>query len=401
MIKRKHIAAMCVAVLTAVSAVAGCGSYLRDAAGHVASDGIFSSEAEGTDDKTVTDDDARSKEHEAELVRWAEEHANRYVYTTLDEECRTVYEEIYAVITEHETSIEVSTLDKDVLDEAYRAVMADYGELFWVSGYSYTQYTRGDTIETLEFAPTYTLTLEERSAIQEQIDEKVSELLSGISADASDYEKTRYVFDYLAANVDYVTGSKDNQNIISVFLYGQTVCQGYACATQYLLAELGVQSAVVTGTAEGNSHAWNLVRMDGEYYYVDTTWGNSAYAGAETGKERFINYNYFGITTEELLVTHTPSDDFALPECTATMDNYYIRENRYFATWEPDAIGALCREGYESGNAVVPVKFATEELYLQTKQYFIEEQHILDYCSGIKTLYYVEDAKQKVLIFRF
>lgn len=327
--------------------------------------------------------------------------AGKYVYTTLDGECQRVYDEIYQTMCDHTESVRVSTLDAAVLDEAYKAVTADYGGIFWVSGYVYTQYTKGGELIGLDFAPGYTMTQEERDALQGQIDEKAAEILKGVAADASDYQKVKYVFDYLASNVDYAVEAEDNQNIISVFLHQRTVCQGYASATQYLLEQLGIQSAVVTGEASGLAHAWNLVRMDGEYYYVDTTWGNSTFDSEQRGEERFINYNYFGVTTEEISVTHTPNDYFVLPDCTARADNYYIRENRYFSEWDPDAVGALCKAGYEAGNATVSVKFASRELYQQTEQYFIGEKHIADYCAGITSLYYVEDTSQNVLTFRF
>ena len=327
--------------------------------------------------------------------------ADRYVYATLGGECQKVYDEIFALLFSHEESVRVSTLDTEVLDEAYKALTADYGEIFWASGYVYTQYTRGSEMIGLDFAPNYTMTREERDGIQSQIDAKVQEILAGVPMGATEYERVRYVFDYLASNVDYVVGSPENQNIISVFLYGQTVCQGYASATQYLLSELGIQSAIVTGEAEGTSHAWNLVRMDGDYYYVDTTWGNSSYTGGDAGLERFINYNYFGVTSGEIALTHTANDYFVLPDCTAQADNYYVRENRYFAEWNPDAVGALLREGYETGDTAVSVRFSTLELYDQYLQYFIREEHIADYCTGITSLYYVEDALQRVLIFRF
>lgn len=326
--------------------------------------------------------------------------ADRYAYGTLSETAKRVYDEIYLAESEHQERIKVSTLDVNVLDEAYKAVSADYGGIFWTSGYVYTQYTKGDELVEIEFSPKYTMGKEEREAVQGQIDARVSEILSGLSPEASDYEKTKYVFEYLASNVDYELGSPDNQNIISALLNGKTVCQGYASATQYLLDVLGIQSSVVTGRANGESHAWNLVRMDGAYYYVDTTWGNSIYNGAVNGMNRFVNYNYFGVTSEEIMRTHTANDYFVLPECTAMENNYYVREGRYLDSWNPDAVGALCRNAYSGGGAV-SVKFATAELYQQYRQYFISEEHIADYCSGISSLYYVEDTQQNVLTFSF
>lgn len=329
----------------------------------------------------------------------------RYVYGTLDEDTRVVYNEVYEILMNHEEKAAMSTLDSDLLERAYKAVCADYGGIFWTSGYVYTQYTRGDDLIELEFAPQYTMTKEEREAVQEQIDAEVERILAEITAEAGamddDYAKARSVFDYLASNVDYVIGAPDNQNIISVFLNRQTVCQGYACATQYLLAELGIESAVISGDAQGEAHAWNLAKLDGEYYYMDTTWGNSAYTDKESGVSRFINYNYFGVTTWDLMQTHQPNDSFALPECTAVEDNYYIREGKYFSEWNPDAVGSLYKEAYEAGNAAVSVRFANQELYDRYRAWFIGEKHIADYCSGISTLYYVEDRAQNVLTLSF
>lgn len=332
----------------------------------------------------------------------SEEEAVRYAYSTLDEETRLVYDEIYQAIVNYTEKVSVSTLDTEVLDAAYCAVDADHGELFWVSGYAYTQYTLGTARVGLEFSPKYTMTEAKKVSISEQIEAEVEQILAAAPPeDASDYEKARYVFEYLASHVDYEIGAQDNQNIISVFLYKKTVCQGYATATQYLLQRLGIQSSVVSGTADGQPHAWNLARLDGAYYYIDTTWGNSAYAGADTTMKRFINYSYFGVTSKEIAVTHQADDTFLLPECTATEDNYYVREGRYFTEFLPDEVGMVLKEAYDGGVDTVSIKFSSGELYTRLHQYLIEDRHISDYCKGISSLYYVEDTAQNVLTFRF
>ena len=178
-----------------------------------------------------------------------------------------------------------------------------------------------------------------REEIQAQIDSRVEELLTGIPTEDSDYKKVKYVFETLIEQVDYNPDAENNQNIISVFLNGETVCQGYACATQYLLRLLNIQCAIVTGKADGDAHAWNLVRMDGDYYYLDTTWGNSRYYGKDRSAEKYVNYNYLGITSEEISISHQADTIYTLPECTATADNYYVHEGLYFGQWDPDAIG--------------------------------------------------------------
>lgn len=323
-----------------------------------------------------------------------------YVYQTLDEKTQRIYDEVLDAVLKHKKSVAVSADSKEELDLAYKAVNADYGGLFWISGYMYTQHTLGDNIIGIDFSPTYTMEKEEREQIQKQIDGRVEEILAGISTSDSDFDKVRYVFETLVKEVDYDPAAENNQNIISVFLNGKTVCQGYACATQYLLKLLNVQSAVVTGKADGEAHAWNLVKMDGEYYYVDTTWGNSRYLNENKNEEKYVNYNYLGMNSEEISTSHQAESNFELPECVASANNYYVHEGLYFENWDPDAIGALYHQAWQNGEKI-SVKFSTQELYEKAYRFFIAEEQIADYCDGITTMYYIEDKEQKILSISF
>ena len=158
---------------------------------------------------------------------------------------------------------------------------------------------------------------------------------------------------------------------------------------------------MVAGTADGQSHAWNLVKLDGEYYYIDTTWGNATYSGDGMGLDSFINYNYFAVTTGELQKTHQPNDDIIVPVCQAVKDNYYVHENLYFDTWDADSIGNVYRAAYERGDGFCSVRFADRELYEQAFTYFITDQKIVHYCKGLTSLYYLEDSDQNVMTIKF
>lgn len=324
-----------------------------------------------------------------------------YAYECLEETEKRVYDEILDCLLNQDEKVTVETDSPEELEDIYDAVLADYGEIFWSSGYVYTLYTQGEDVVGMEFAPKYTKSEEERRQLQFEIDQVVDEIVQGINADATDYEKAKYVFDYLVTNVEYSLESEENQNIISVFLNGSTVCQGYSCATQYLLKKLGVSSTVVNGTANGESHAWNLVLLDGAYYYLDTTWGNAAYLNADAENATYINYNYFAVTTADIAKTHTSEVSFALPDCVETADNYYVKEGLYFSQWSPEEVGELLKEEYEGNRDSVSLKFETEELYTFAKNYLIDEQHIADYCEGITSVYYIEDSDQNVLTINF
>ena len=199
---------------------------------------------------------------------------DRYAYQQLTEEEQTTYDQIYSCIENYSDRITLSTKDKDVLANAYEAVLADYGGLFWINGYQYNTYTSNNNVVGLEFEPKYTMSEDQRDIYQATVDSVAADWLSGISPSASDFDKALYVFETLIEKVDYDTNSLENQNILSVFLYQSTVCQGYADAAWYLLDKLGISSTIITGTANNESHAWNLVHLDGAYYYMDVTWGS-------------------------------------------------------------------------------------------------------------------------------
>ena len=324
--------------------------------------------------------------------------ADRFAYQQLSAEEQTVYDQILDCIQHHTDCVTVSTKDQDVLDKAYRCVMADYGGLFWASGYQYNTYSSFDQVIGMEFMPAYTYTQQEREDLQAQIDDVADLWLAGIDSDASDYEKAKYVYETLISQVDYDADSQNNQNIISVFIGKKTVCQGYADATQYLLWQLGVSSIVVTGLAGGDNHAWNLVNLDGEYYYIDTTWGNTHFLGELQGAKK-IDYGYLGASTQDLAATHTADMPFDLPACESVTDNYFYQEGLYFETADLSAIGSRIREKYRRGATEISLRMSNLQDYLQVKDDLIGQDRIFTYLEGQQELTYFENQSLYILTF--
>lgn len=200
---------------------------------------------------------------------------------------------------------------------------------------------------------------------------------------------------------------EDSQNICSVFLDGRSVCQGYAKATQYLLQKAGIYATLVLGSvSSGEGHAWNLIRIDGEWYYLDTTWGDASYqaVGGETSypEEHMpkINYDYLCVTTEQLGKTHTIDNVVGLPECTSMDANYYVREGLYFSEVDEERLMRIFQDGYEKGDAYITFKCESENIYREMQERLIGKQEIfryLDCPEGIVS--YTDDEQQYSMSF--
>lgn len=134
---------------------------------------------------------------------------------------------------------------------------------------------------------------------------------------ASDYEKALWFHDWLIFNADY-----DESMLIhepgGVLCRASGVCESYALAYQMLLDAAGIPVLYMTGYAGGESHAWNLVKLDNEWYHIDCTWDDPKGGGNE-------GYGYFGLSDDLMRRDHNwEVQDFIAPKATGTKYNYLV-----------------------------------------------------------------------------
>ncbi len=371
---------------------------------------VEESETENGSDATTYFSDTYQRNQRAELgltdvdiIDLKASQQGNYAYEHLTEDGKTLYVELLTIIKNRAKDVVVSTLDEETLDVVCTFVQADHPEIFYMDGYTYTRYTIGGELKKLSFTGNYIYSAEEIEARQAKIDEYTIKCLAGAPTDGDDYSKVKYVYDYLITNTDYDSTAADNQNICSVFIYGKSVCQGYAKATQFLLQQLGVPATLVTGKVNGVGHAWNLVYADGEYTYVDTTWGDSSYQKQETGESSqklpLINYTYLCCTTQDISKTHTIAETLPMPACTSMKNNYYVREGEYFTEADMDAVGELFSRRYSDGSNNVTIKCSTQSVYQELINKLINNQQVFGYMDGSNnTVSYTTFDEQYILI---
>lgn len=367
---------------------------------------VQSPEAEGSDEAP-----------QPEIVResFLMDEAYHYAYRSLSAAEAVWYRDMEAILGNCEEKVRLSGvgmeagLTVDNIDKIFQCVLNDHPELFYVDGYSYTKYLKNSKEgiqEVIEFSGTYNVDYETALLRRQEIETAAEEILSGISSEASDYEKIKYVYDTVAVGTDYDLDAADNQNIYSVFVNHRSVCQGYAKATQYLLNRLGVECTLVLGSVyTGERHAWNLVKADGSYYYVDTTWGDAFYQMEDEDSGRIydmpeINYDYLNVTTSELLRTHKIDNIVPMPECVAVEANYYVREGSYFYSYDRERMREVFDRSAALGRTDVTVKCADETCYREILSALVEEREIFDYMGGRgEKVAYTHNDKQLSLTF--
>ncbi len=336
-----------------------------------------------------------------------EEQAESYSFSQLSEKEQDIYIEILWTLQGFRENVKLSSVDNDEISNIFQCVLNDHPEIFYVDGYTYTQYTLGDVIKKITFTGTYIMEREEAVERQKKIDSYVNQCLGELPQDSDEYETVKFIYEYLINHTEYDNSTKDSQNICSVFIDGKSVCQGYAKATQYLLKEVGMEAVLVLGTVStGEGHAWNLVSIDGEWYYFDTTWGDASYQAVGKGgsysenKIPTINYDYLCVTTEQLGKTHTIDNVVDMPDCTSMSDNYYVREGLYFTSVDEERLSGIFQDGYDKGRTYITLKCASEEIYNELHDKLITNQeifHYLDCPDGVVS--YTENVEQYSMSF--
>lgn len=139
------------------------------------------------------------------------------------------------------------------------------------------------------------------------VNSKVKEIISNMELTGkTTYEKIKIIHDYITKNVSYDNTYK-NYSAYSALINKSTVCNGYALLTYKMLTAADIPCKYVTGFTNINDvtqeHAWNLVKVDGNWYNMDITWD-------DTDKENDIIYNYFLKGSVSFDKTHTRNERY-------------------------------------------------------------------------------------------
>ena len=266
--------------------------------------------------------------------------SDKYYYNQLDEYGKIIYDG-FAKNKENMKSgtytIDFDTRFNDLLNtsggentlnlafqSAWNAYTYDNPDIFYIDVEKLTLTTRTTTIagistHRVELSSGENLNyLKENFVSREVIDGKVR-LLEAMRQEIarqlqghSQYEQIREVHNWLINNIEYDVDleAQEPYSIAGALTEGKAVCEGYARSFKFILDGLGISNVLVSGTAtnsngETESHAWNYVQLNGNWYAVDVTWDDPVIVGngsAELDDE--TRYKHFLKGSNTFLSSH-------------------------------------------------------------------------------------------------
>lgn len=331
-------------------------------------------------------------------VAQSEEGHQEYYFKQLTKEEQRVYRELLKGIRAREKEFYLTISDDDSIDRSYHAVLKDHPEIFWVHNREKIYKTTYSDSDYCIFTPGYTYTDSEIDEIQTAMEQSFQEVRALIPEDAGDYEKVRIVYTYVIDHTQYQTG-EDDQSIAGVFWKKSAVCAGYAGAVQYLLERLDIPCIYVDGSTKGSTegHAWDIVKIGQEYYYVDATNGDQPDFlngdAAQLEEHKTIIYDYLCPFPEEYERTYTPSEELTVPACTAKDLDFYVLNQGYFEDYSWQDIYDYCKMRMDNGAAVVRFKFGSQESFSEACQELLDDgvvQNVAQYYMKLHGLGQVE-----------
>lgn len=347
-------------------------------------------------------------ETEAPQLNISKTNTERYGYSTLTDEEKKLYDDIVSGIE----SLRYKICDEDAysLEEwskIYGLVYMQEPRLFYMNA-------------KLKVGKLFYLTKDSAAIneMQKSIDAVADKLVAEANGKSTTYDKLKVFHDYLVLNSTFEL--KDEITNYNATIYnalgsgepqGNIQCAGYAKAMQYLCDKAGIVSMVVTGeTNQGQSHAWNVVDIDGKWYNLDATWDDPI---LNTPNYNNIRYNFFLVPDSGIHnITHMHVGQkkmsngnyityFTPPACVDNDQNYFVKSGKVYSDFDSadKAIRAEIERAAQDGSRTAQIAVSSKELYKQLYDAKLDYNAYAKGFSGVKGVN--DECNESLLLIEF
>lgn len=243
-----------------------------------------------------------------------------------------VFQILLYALKNNKTQVELpSTIDGDNLIRFYKYAIS-FSENPFISPYEirYHYFNHRTYLQTVPLFPY----LDRKKKME--FDKEFQYVVNGIQGIASTpYFQAKAAYLYLLQTVSY---NSENPKVChsawGALMDGKAVCEGISYAYAFLLNKMRIPCGIVNGDCSlmGGAHAWNLLKLDGDYYHVDVTWGLTSDQGSRD------NFNYFMLTDDEISCNHSWDKKY-IPSCRSYRYNFFTQNDSYATSKIPCVLG--------------------------------------------------------------
>lgn len=211
--------------------------------------------------------------------QWDPYAYGEFYYNALGEQVKLDYERFVEAMMNGTTEIEVS---HEFMEHIYDSIHV----LFPAYYYVVNDMTYKDGVLSISY-------LDDRENTLQEFGTQIENIISSCVCEGdTDIEKAIALYNFLTPRLtyDYAAVGDIYADVSSYrgLMDYEGICQSFAGAYSYLCLQVGIDATVVVAVSDNlETHEWCMIKLDGEYYYVDPTFD----CGMSSLK-------YFGFTKE-------------------------------------------------------------------------------------------------------
>ncbi len=356
-------------------------------------------------------------EEQLQLMEAVNKASSGYYRSLLtDEKDIALYDEILTAVITHDKEYVIKHSNSDTVNRIALYITLDNPFVTLSDNlieYRMTHDYDSDFIDYFtEFDLPFSLNYEDKSEdILESI-KKAEEIIAAMPQYDDEYLTARYFHDYLAANVSY--SSDENTTIdhctpYAALIGGSGKCESYSRSFALLCNMAGIDCFMVmydqSQSEDGVGHMWNMVKINGNYYYVDVT--HDSFTKDIGYPDNYVAYDYFLTNAQGLSRPDLISEKIAsvIPAVESDEDNFFVKSGLVFSSYNRNTVGkaagAFLKAQKDEGYSGVSIRFENKPHYDKALKKS-ELQKLLYVISrndgyGAKTYNYGTNEKQLII----
>ena len=310
-----------------------------------------------------------------------------YSYSRLDEKSKYIYDKLIEAISANKSKLEFDNSYPVTADDycaAYQLLYNDENSIYYID--TKMQYAVNSSTKSIASSNLYyKYSSDEIKRMQNAVDAEANKVIAEITQNMTEYDIVKHFYDYLAKNVVYDENAENCRDIYGVFIDKKAICGGYSKAFSYLCDKVGIETALVTGDADGTPHMWNMVKIGGEWYHIDVT-----YAVTDSNLGKYVRYDYFCVNDDVVASRDIYEQDYQYPKADSERCNYYVKNGLMADSWNEAETMLTNRilEAAKSKELVAQIRCSSRELYFEAIYNLFDR-------TQAKAITLMEDANEK------